>query len=261
MNDTDVIRRLYLEGNSTRQVAAITGISKSKVGKIVAELGISRSQSDSQINGCAKTTRIAPDWSFLPLNPSKSWILGLIYGDGSLSSKGYRIEITSGDDDIVRKVNRQFGGNLYIACRPTYKVVQINSKRIWMELNTNFNLIPNKANQGLIFPSFSEDKNIPHFVRGLLDSDGSWYLDTRSKRPLLKFSYVSKDEKFVSELRRHIVNYVQVSRNRQGRPNGNNAYEITFSNKDAIAIGHWIYNASVEANRGHRKYAIWKSFA
>src|SRR5947209_1504528 len=105
---------LYLQGLSIRQIAEITGISKSTVGALAKESGISRDRSTSQIRGCKRITQVPFEWSFFPLTAQKAWLLGLIYGDGSLSSDGRRITITSGDRDVIDNVNRLFGGTLGI---------------------------------------------------------------------------------------------------------------------------------------------------
>lgn len=257
----EAVRALYLDGNSTRQIAKKIGVSKTKVGVIVKELGISRTRSQSQLIGCAKDTRVGTDWSFLPLNAKKSWLLGLIYGDGSLRKDGYRINITSGDPDIISNVNRMFGNRLHVRNLETYQVTYIDSKRLWRQLNQNFGLVPNKSSRGLVYPESVDPVFTPHFIRGLLDSDGCWMLDTRGASHLLLFQYVSKDKSFVEEVRRRLVVFVGVSENRSVLPAGNKGFGITFSNKDAIAIGHWLYGKSDASMRCKRKYQIWREYA
>ena len=137
---------LYLQGLSTRQIAEITDISKSTVGAIVKELSISRDRSTSQIWGCKRTTQVPFEWSFFPLVAQKAWLLGLIYGDGSLGNDARRITITSGDRDVIDKVNHLFGGTLgIISSASTYWNIDIHSTRLWKELNSTFALVPNKS--------------------------------------------------------------------------------------------------------------------
>ena len=114
---------LYLRGFSIRQIAEIAGISKSTVGAIVKESGISRDRSTAQIWGCKRTTQVPFEWSFFPLTAQKAWLLGLIYGDGSLHNDGRRITITSGDRDVIDNVNHLFGGTLGIISSTTVALV------------------------------------------------------------------------------------------------------------------------------------------
>jgi hypothetical protein len=251
------ITDLYLQGLSARQIAEITGISKSTVGARVKELGISRDRSTSQIWGCKRTTQVPFEWTFFPLAAQKAWLLGLIYGDGSLSDDGRRITITSGDRDVIDNVNHQFGGNLgIISSASTYWNIDIHSTRLWKELNSTFALVPHKS-RVLRYPELSEAMN-PHFIRGLLDSDGCWRSDIRNRQPKLIFQYVSLSLDSVQSLRVALVKFVGVSPRRnvsQGR-----GYSLTYSNQDAVKIGYWLYADSTPQVRCERKFTYWSQF-
>ena len=252
----DQVTELYLAGLSVRQITESTGISKSVVGSIVKRAGIGRDRSASQISGCRRSSRISSTWSFFPLTPEKAWLIGLIYGDGSLRKDGLKITITSGDRDVIHNINALFGNALDIQAYSTYWVICINSKRLWQELYSRFALTSNKS-RILLYPSL-EPTMKPHFIRGLLDSDGCWKADTRSPKKKLVFEYVSLSGTFVEFLRADLITYVGVSSKRsvyEGR-----AFTLTFSNLDAIKIGYWLYAHTTARNRCERKYAYWSRF-
>jgi hypothetical protein len=247
---------LYTMGLSTRQIAQKTGISKSAVGSIIKRAGIGRDRSISQTLGCRRNTHVSFEWSFFPLSPEKAWLLGLIYGDGSLRNDGFRITVTSGDCDIIENINALFGNSLFIYTYPTYEVICLDSKRLWQELSLQFALTPNKS-RNLSYPVLEESLK-PHFIRGLLDSDGCWKLDTRSPMSRLVFEYASLSKTFVESLRADLIRYVGVSSKRtvyEGR-----ACTLTYSNLDAIKIGYWLYANSSPRDRCGRKYAFWARF-
>ena len=148
----DQVTELYSTGLSTRQIAEKTGTSKSVVGSIIKRAAIGRDRSISQTLGCRRSTRTPFEWSFFPLSPVKAWLLGLIYGDGSLRNDGFRITITSGDRDVIDNINALFEHTLGIRVRTTYWDIFIDSKRLWQELNTQFALTPNKS-RILSYPS------------------------------------------------------------------------------------------------------------
>lgn len=130
-------------------------------------------------------------------------MLGLIYGDGSLDKRGYLITLTSGDRDVVDHVNQIMGGKIGIDSRQTYWNLQICSKRLWQELDTLYSLTANKSST-IQYPDIA-DAMKPHFVRGLIDSDGCWYSDTRSSQPRLKFQFLSLSEAFIKQLRQDFI--------------------------------------------------------
>src|SRR5690242_9192213 len=154
---SDKVNSLYLQGLSTRQIADVTSISKSGVGEIVKKSGIARDRATSQILGCKRTTRIPFTWSFFPLTPEKAWLLGLIYGDGSLYNDGRTISITSGDSDVIDNINHLFGDKLSISSpKSTYRAITLHSGRLWKELNTCFALVPNKS-RTLCYPELPDE--------------------------------------------------------------------------------------------------------
>jgi putative transposase-like DNA-binding protein len=179
-----------------RQIAERTGISKSVIARRIKQTGVSRDRSSSQILGCKRTPQVPYDWSYFPLTAGKAWLIGLIYGDGSLHNAGRTITLTSGDRDVIENVNHLFGGTLGVSMpTPTYWKLHIHSVRLWKELNVAFALVPNKS-RVLRYPELSDEMK-PHFIRGLLDSDGCWYSDRRNKQPRLGFRYVSLSLEFL----------------------------------------------------------------
>jgi hypothetical protein len=188
---------LYLTGLPTREVASLVGLSPTQVATIVKRAGVSRERM-AALNFSRKRA-VPDDWSFAPLTPEKAWMLGLIYGDGSLSSQGYGITISSGDRDVIDNINMMLGGGIGIVDRETYLDINICSGRLWKELRDLYGLHPNKS-KTMQYPKIPVELQ-PHFVRGLIDSDGCWYSDTRSKSPRLIFTYESMSEHFVSDLR------------------------------------------------------------
>jgi hypothetical protein len=251
------VTELYLEGLSMRQIAERTGISKSVIARRIKQTGVSRDRSSSQILGCKRAPQVPFDWSYFPLTAGKAWLIGLIYGDGSLHNAGRTITLTAGDRDVIENVNHLFGGTLGVSMpTPTYWTLHIHSARLWKELNVAFALVPNKS-RVLRYPELSDEMK-PHFIRGLLDSDGCWYSDRRSKQPRLGFRYVSLSLEFLHTLRKDLIRLVGVSSKRnvyQG-----SMYSLAYTNNDAVRIGHWIYTGSTPRDRCERKFVYWSQF-
>jgi hypothetical protein len=105
---------LYRRGLSVRQIAELTGVSKSTVAYRVRAAGLSRDRSAGQIAGGRRKPAVSFDWSFLPLTPGKVWLLGLIFGHGYLRKEGTGMLITSRERDMVENVNALLGGALRV---------------------------------------------------------------------------------------------------------------------------------------------------
>jgi intein-encoded DNA endonuclease-like protein len=258
--DVNKVVACYQQGHATRQVATMVGLSPTIVAKIVKDAGISRERIAAW--DLSRKRSVPDDWSFSPLTPEKAWMLGLIYGDGSLDRRGYLIPLTSGDRDVIDHVNQIMGGKIGIDSHPTYWNLQICSKRLWQELHTLYSLTPNKSST-IQHPDIA-DAMKPHFVRGLIDSDGCWYSDTRSSQPRLKFQFLSLSEMFVKQLRQDFITFVGVSEKNhiQVRTVGEGkGYCLQYGNKDAKDIGKWVYAPSTSETRCARTYAYWDRFA
>lgn len=253
------VTALYLEGHATRKVAAMLNMSSTTVAAIVKDVGISRDRIAA--THLSRNLAVPRDWSFSPLTPEKAWLLGLLFGDGSLDKQGYLITLTSGDRDVIDHANQIMGGKIGIRSRQTHWDLQIGSKRLWQELHTLYSLTPNKSST-IRYPDIT-DAMKPHFVRGLVDSDGCWSSDKRSPKPKLLFFYLSLSMPFVEGLRTDLVNLVGVSSQSSiiVRPiKSGKGYVLSYRNREAVKIGEWIYASSMPQTRGERKFAYWSQF-
>lgn len=144
------------------------------------------------------------------LTPESVYWLGVLYGDGNISSlekrKGYNIGLCGHSDDLSHGESfRSFlkGQTYPIRLRTDKKAYQIvvSSKRLYTRL-TQLGLYPNKSNT-IPFPTWIADDLLPHFVRGLFDTDGCIHVRNR-KRYITKqgtFSIVMNTDfiKFLAE--------------------------------------------------------------
>jgi hypothetical protein len=258
--DVAKITSLYIEGYSTRKVAVMLNMSPTVVSGIVKDAGISRDRIVA--THLLRDVSVPRDWSFSPLTPEKAWLLGLLFGDGSLDKQGYLITLTSGDRDVIDHANQIMGGRIGVRSRQTHWDLQIGSKRLWQELHTLYSLTPNKS-RIIQYPDISHTMK-PHFVRGLVDSDGCWSSDKRSPKPRLLFFYFSLSLSFVEGLRTDLVSYVGVSSqsNIIVRPiKSGLGYVLSYRNQDALKVGEWVYAFSSDATRCKRKYEYWLNSA
>ena len=119
------------------------------------------------------------------------YLLGLFYSDGNVYSNGksYECSIKSIDVSLLNSIK-----NLVCLNKPLIKVknsncykLVFNNKIIYNWLNS-WGCVPNKT-KILKFPNIPE-KYISHFMRGLIDGDGSigFY-----KKPILRFDSASID--------------------------------------------------------------------
>ena len=163
------------------------------------------------------------------------------------------------DFDVLNCINNNvFDGNIDIRSRilkssKTHYILQISNRKIWDEAVDIYKLCCNKTDI-MKFPDL-EEKYLSHFVRGLVDTDGSFYMRNNK----LGFTYTSCSFEFIQKLQEILIKYCKVNDATIyfDRRHKNTCYSIMWRNKkDPHAIGQWIYNNSGN-NRGERKFNIW----
>ena len=208
---------------------------------------------------------VPSDFSFNPLTSAKAWLLGVIFGDGSMHPRQNSITICAGSDkEIAEKVCGVVGGTLepkqertmYRGKYHPYWNVYLNSVRIWREVHTMFGLTPDKS-LTMKFPALPMDA-LSHFVRGLTDSDGCW--DRSRKLP--RWRYATGSIAFSEELRRilqHVLNITITEAHHD--PRGGGGYSLECTGKKALAVGNWMYADSSPTTRCERKFNRWSEVA
>jgi Asp-tRNA(Asn)/Glu-tRNA(Gln) amidotransferase C subunit len=116
----------------------------------------------------------------------KAYVLGYIYGDGCLYQQKskrknvsiqYRTTILSKDEEIIDKIKNCFNFFNKTVTKNKYYTLTAYNKELFDDLK-KAGVYEKKSKENRNFlkiPKISE-KLIPHFIRGLYDSDGGFYL-------------------------------------------------------------------------------------
>jgi len=258
------VTSMYSDGLSIYQISQLTGIPKSTIGRYVKACGKSRSRALAQRKYNKRETLVPKQWTFSEMCPHKTWVLGLIYGDGSIQKNGSAFYIVSGDYDILQKVQAIFGGNISISkeqrARNCWRVA-ICSTWLLTELKDLFGIDHRKVTE-MRFPQLSRDL-YSHFVRGLIDSDGSWGIFQRANGPVLSFTYSTVAENFAKDLKYVLDEELHISSKRKiyssSRLPYKTLYQIKYDSSTAVRIGEWAYANSDTTMRCDRKYEFWNN--
>lgn len=258
-------RRRYGGGASLEQVARAVGRSVETVWRHLRRNGLTRSLREGHALAVATGRAFLPPdprtWFFNEgffemLTPESAWVLGLVYGDGNISKKNSRLSISCGlDEDIARKVATLLGyrGPLYFESN-CWKL-EVNSKRCVASLKA-LGVIPAKT-YTMTFPTVLTSV-LPHFVRGLWDSDGG--LRRRKQRNgYLEMEYTSASRPFVESLRDLIATIVGPTSTvgtHWSRKSTRPSFRITYCGPKAATVCAWMYRESVPSTRADRKFAV-----
>jgi hypothetical protein len=206
-----------------------------------------------------------------------SWMLGLTFGDGNIykSYKNCRVSLSGNKNELdllekwrslicpkakIRKVTES-GVEVYFGSR---LVVE------WFE--KKWGLCGDKM-QCLKFPSGKIPKEyLNHFVRGLIDSDGSVYIENRKRMGLrgnnpLRISFSSSVNDFTSDLNKVLtpegLPRVSVSKSKKKDKYSKRIYtqyKLSWSGSSALKVANWLYKDSSPNNRGDKGYEVYQSY-
>jgi hypothetical protein len=124
------------------------------------------------------------------MSPTKAYLLGLAWADGSIRSNGAQFRISSKEKEL-EQISLLFypEGRPLEVCPNGVRILAINSKRLVEELTT-LGFTSQKSYHGKpIIPQGYEK----YFLLGLLDGDGCIYVSFK-KYPLLRIFYSGNQE-------------------------------------------------------------------
>lgn len=211
--------------------------------------------------------KIKTKFSFYPMTKEKSFLLGLIYGDGSISNRKCYVSITSGDLDILEKTQKILGNKFKIRKKKNSNCYEgiIHSVKIADELYNLFQLSNNKSDK-LVFPKL-EDEFYPAFISGYLATDGC--ISIKKKDSYLYLGFYSCSNEHLHQLNNYLCNKIQIPNrniiwnNKNSNTNrfGNKPiYSLSFNGKFAIKACDFIFNKLNDQLWCDRKYDIYKNY-
>lgn len=147
---------------------------------------------------------------FKELTKNKAYLLGVLTADGNLSARAncIRIELHEKDKQILENLSSVFGGQVKVRhhTNVTYycwmlPISQYGPKGYGNELYKQleqYGIVPAKTGKEKFI--VLDDKLMPHYIRGIWDGDGSFYIRTRKNTSLLMSEVCSASESFIKDM-------------------------------------------------------------
>ena len=181
---------LYESGKSSNDIGQIMGRDGRLVRSHLKGAGVLRGRADAVrlavTHGKIRKHQMNEEF-FDVLTPESTWVLGLLYGDGHVvnnSKTGQYQVYLAGSKEVCAKVHALLGlhkeARQMKESRPVANRGQLLncwilqwSSRVLVEKLGEHGLIGGSKATTMTFPALPEWA-LPHFVRGLWDSDGHW---------------------------------------------------------------------------------------
>lgn len=241
----------FIESNfgkiSEREMARRLHIGKTTVNRWRNELGLKIKKNTVNENFFRK-------WS-----PKMFYILGYIFADGNINwkpEKSYRaLTITASEKDRehlekVRLILESTKELLYSKDTKSYRLI-VNSKKVCTDL-MKLGLTPRKS-LSVKFPKIPK-RFLRHFVRGVIDGDGSVRYNKRKRSPYFDITICSGSRIFLEVMAKNIA---LMGINAKVRKQRNNIFILQYSCRRGLSLANWIYkNENLHLNRKLQQYQI-----
>lgn len=244
--------RLYEEENwSVAKIAKEFSLDRHKLSKMMKENG-------TVIGRTSSKYRYQEDYFDNINTEEKAYWLGFLYADGYVSEDAGKMEfgLQIGDITTVEKLR-----DTLVPGKPVHIRKATNSCRLNV---TNVPIVKSLISKGcgprksltLQFPTkfMVHAILVKHFIRGYMDGDGCVHI---TKRPDIVVAFEGT-EKFLEELREHIMSKVDVTKTTICSVTNSKSYSWSKTGPDAIKILEYLYeDATIFLERKHRIFTSY----
>ena len=190
--------------------------------------------------------------------PESAYIFGFIASDGHLfyesgkaNKNALQFEIANYDKDILEKIKAimEYEGPICNTKRDTVKL-QMSNKKIIKDLIEKGIPIKNKTFD-LKYPETLPEELDRHFIRGLLDGDGSIY----KKDDRMTIQFLGTEDLLISIKSKIKFNLDSISiYDRSKVKGGAKVYSFQIANKKSYEIAKWLYkDSAIHLDRKYKK--------
>lgn len=185
---------------------------------------------------------------------AKAYLLGFIFADGSVAQNRNLVNISSGDKEVIEMAQELLETNMPIHKYKSIFCLNLTNSKLRQSL-IKHGVLPRKSWKDYGLPKIPRQL-LPHFIRGVFDGDGSFYLDRRKKYEYLGSSFCSNSKRFLKEIKATLNNAGIRTQNLylDQKPNGWSSWQLRISAKDEVRklVDYLYENANHYLNRKHR---------
>ena len=194
---------------------------------------------------------------FKTWSENMAYILGLLYADGSIPTKGNYISIglEKTDEYILEKIKNEFKFDGKIVKNKNMRQLTVGSVIMKNDL-INLGLCINKTSD-CTFPNTIPNQYIKDFIRGFMDGDGSIVITKQNNsKDYLSVSFVGTYE-MITGLIKSLNEELDLKIRTPYKPkNSEHIYTIKYNGKEAFKLLEYVYYPNMDFffERKHDKY-------
>ena len=193
------------------------------------------------------------------LTADSAWVLGLIYGDGNVCFEedrgAYTVAVTGSRVvcELVKKIVGVGSEPKYDPRTRTTYCLRWGSKRMALSLR-RYHLYGGPKARLLRLPDEVPETMFPHFLRGLWDADGGWFLQPKGQRPVAHLA--SASAALVEQVQERFGGKIYRSLRTDKKACTLPQYKLTLRVGESAQLKDVLHRDSGPTNRCPRKYLL-----
>lgn len=258
----EVVKKLYLTGNSAYTISKIFKCSEGAIQKVVKRLGIMRSHSEACRKRTNKPTGIKNESFFESIDTEeKAYWLGFLMADGCVNLKANRVQLALAETEPLEKFKKSIKSNQEIK-KYTRKDGHVSyrfdttSEKMCNDL-IKHGCIPNKTHI-LKFPQIKKEL-VHHLIRGYFDGDGSIFFNKPKVNYIKPTICIVGNEDFLKGLKENLnmTEYNMSLRIRHPERNNNIRFFTLDGKRACKKFFNFVYkDATIYLERKYLKFTI-----
>jgi len=189
---------------------------------------------------------------------AKAYVLGVIFSDGCIYQGRY-LNISSKDREFVNMCRSLLKSSAPIHTYKNSHSLIIGDQKIYASL-IKLGVKERKSWKEYIIPRIPQ-KLFWHFLRGVFDGDGSFFIDKRDKYKYLAASFTCNSKKFLNDIRTRLLKSDISSHNIRfdRKPNNTGSWQLRIASRGAVKsfVEHLYNNSNYHLER---KFKIAHNF-
>lgn len=257
MNKIDInkIIKHYDSGIGTNRLAEMFNCHRTTIQRLLIKNDVSLRKRSVDF--------LSDDSFFKSYNKNSCYWAGFIMADGCIRKKqrivSIKLQIRDRNHLEKLKILSKFEGNVRDYKKLGYSAIDVRNKSWMIDLKRNFLITPRKSHTAKFNINIPR-KYLNHFIRGIMDGDGSvsCRVSKNRRNKYLSVSFtgtlniINNIVKFISEFIDVIIPKIQ-----HPLRENNNYSSISYTCLNAERVLNWIYKGSNDEIRLDRKYEKW----
>jgi hypothetical protein len=196
--------------------------------------------------------------TFSSLNEESAYWIGFLYADGYINQNRFQLVLSRKDRQVLEQFKNFIGSDrpirdFYVNNGGEASEIRFRSWNMVKDVRP-YELHVTKRKRNRLCPALLQYSIFPHFLRGLFDGDGGFYVDQRGYMT----AELTGTMTLLSDVKQMLIHFDVLPEKRKITRNGKVMHRIRFIPSETIKLGKLLYTKGLKYKM-KRKYDTYRS--